>query len=88
MTLNELADAVERARRSDNFLDVKVEIALFKPGRVFSAVRANNAGTKVIYTDPAGNDVTCWAQDWTYNPALRASAAARLRARAMEDGRG
>ncbi len=54
------------AGRSDNALDVLIEIAMFSnPDGPFTAVRANSAGTKVIYTDRAGNDVTCWAENWT-----------------------
>ena len=54
-----------------NALDVLIEVALFKPGRAYRAIRANAAGTKVIYTDKAGNDVTCWAEDWTTARRLR-----------------
>ena len=76
-----LALRVEQATAADNGLDVEAEIALFRPNSVYAAVRANAAGTKVIYTDRAGNDVTCWAEDWTMEPR-RASTAAALRARA------
>lgn len=84
-----LAECVEKARRPDNGLDVLVEIALFRPGSVYKAIRANAAGTKVIYTDPAGNDVTCWAGDWTLSHDDRVSTAAALRARSLsgEGGR-
>ena len=51
--------------RGDNSLDVLVEIARFIPNNVYTGIRANDAGTTVIYTDQAGNEVTCWAQDWT-----------------------
>lgn len=81
-TLIALAERVEKLdTRGDNSLDVKVEIALFMPGSAYTAVRSNNAGTKVIYTDRAGNDVTCWAEDWTIQ-ARRQSTDAALRARA------
>lgn len=75
-----LAERVEGPGGYDNSLDVLVEIAMFKPNRVYSQVRSNAAGTKVIYTDHAGHDVTCWSEDWTcwYH---RQSTAAALRAR-------
>jgi len=76
-----LADRVEQATAADNGLDVEIEIALFRPGSVYTDVRANAAGSKVIYTDRAGNDVTCWSEDWTMEPR-RSSTAAALRARA------
>ena len=83
--LNALAAKVEGLTHSDNYLDVAVEIALFKPGSCFLGVRANNAGTKVIYTDKTGNNVTCWAEDWTAENRRPLTAAA-LRARAGEGG--
>lgn len=65
--------------RGDNDLDVLCEVAFFKPGTRFTSIRANNAGTKVIYTNKAGNDVTCWAESWSELPS-RASTIAALRA--------
>ena len=66
-----LAEQLERlAGQHSNALDVMVEVALFKPGTCYTAVRPNAAGTKVIYTDRAGNEVTCWARDWTGSPNL------------------
>ena len=79
-----LAEKVEGARHTVNTLDVLVEIALFKPGSAYKAIRANNAGTKVIYTDAAGNDVTCWAEDWTLGRDRRKATAAALRAHAAQ----
>lgn len=64
--MDELIARVKRLHaRGDNSLDVAVECALFRPGAAFKAIRPNAAETKVIYTDAAGNDVTCWADDWT-----------------------
>ena len=77
-----LAERVEKAGR-DNRLDVAIEVARFKPNSAYTAARPNFAGTKVIYTDKAWNDVTCWAEDWT-TPSLRASAIKSLRAQAQE----
>ena len=80
--LRALADRVERLTGpANNTLDVEIEVALYRPGSVYSAVRANAAGTKVIYTDKAGNSVTCWADEWT-GLVRRAATAAALRARA------
>lgn len=53
------------AEGGDNSLDVLVEIALFKPSRGWKSIRANDAGTKVIYTDQHGKDHTYWAQEWS-----------------------
>ena len=78
-TLLALASRVEAATASDNALDVLVEMALFKPCAVWSAVRANDAGTKVIYTRSSGREYTCLAGDWTMENA-RSEAAASLRA--------
>ena len=79
-----LADRIEAlGKYGDNSLDVLVEIALFIPNNVYSGIRANSAGTKVIYTDKAGNEVTCWAQDWTPTKVRQATIKA-LRARGSE----
>jgi len=75
-----LINSLEGVSRSHNELDVQIECLLFKPGTCFKAIRPNAAGTKVIYTDRAGNNVTCWAEDWTHNPARRRDTANRLRA--------
>ena len=75
-----LAERCEAATSADNLLDVLCEVALFKPSRVFIACRSNNAGTKVVYRDQSGNNVTCWAEEWTA-PERRKSTAAALRAR-------
>lgn len=80
-----LAERVENITCSENWTDVQVEIALFKPNSCFSAIRSNDAGSKVIYRDQAGNDVTCWAEDWTLD-TRRVATAAALRARAEEVG--
>lgn len=85
--LEALAGRVEQATRCDNWLDVECEIALFRPNSVYSAIRANSAGTKVIYTDRAGNQVTCWPEDWTLGKRREPTAAA-LRAHAKEAGLG
>lgn len=85
--LNALADRVERMHEwgGDNSIDVLCEIYLFSPGTAMKAVRANDRGTKIIYTDAAGNDVTCWAMDWTAKDR-RAITVAALRARAQVAG--
>ena len=60
-----LVERIEALTHQDNRLDVLCEVALFEPDTCFIACRPNNAGTKVVYQDWAGNDVTCWAQSWT-----------------------
>ena len=78
--LSELAARVEAlGPKASNSLDVQIEVALFKPNTLYSAIRTNAAGTKVIYTDAAGHEVTYWAEDWTH-PRRRISTAAALRA--------
>ena len=83
--LTQLAERVQKMDEADNSVDVLVEVALFKPGTCYTACGSNTAGTKVIYTDRAGNNVTCWAEDWTV-AARRKSTAAALLARAAECG--
>lgn len=84
--MTDLIEQLEAASGPDNTLDVLVEVAMFHPDRVYLACRPNNAGTKVIYTDRSGSQVTCWAQEWSCEPmrtaalnALRAIAALRAR---------
>lgn len=79
-----LAERVEQTEQADNALDVLVEIALFRPNSVYKSIRTNSAGTKVIYTDQAGNDVTCWAEGWTISNDERTATAAALRAKGGE----
>lgn len=80
----EIAALIESATAPDNALDVLCEIALFRPDEAFVAIRANAAGTKVIYTDRTGTDRTYWADDWTATPKARELAAQALRRRAAE----
>lgn len=64
--LVEKLEAAERnGKGGDNALDVLIEIALFKPDEHYTAVRANNAGTKLIYTDIDGVDHTFIARGWS-----------------------
>lgn len=77
-----LAERVEQGRGLDNALDVMVEVAVWDEPHI--AIRANNAGTKVIYTEN-GKDTTCWAPEWT---ADRKGTAAALRARAALSTKG
>ena len=76
--LMELASHVGSASRSDNVLDVLVEVELFQPDSIYTVCRANAAGTKVIYTRTDGSKETCWAPDWTASPESRAEAAEAL----------
>ena len=63
--LEELLACVEDGNGPDNALDVRIEVALFQPYSWYASARANNAGTKVIYTDRSGKQSTHWAKDWT-----------------------
>ena len=82
-----LADRVQAADRSDNRLDVEVDVALFVPG-AYATIRANAAGTKIICTRPDGLERTYWAFDYTRNAENRGMAANSLRARAAMMGEG
>jgi len=75
-----LAESVASGKSLDNALDVLIEVALFEPSKGWAGVRANDAGTKVIYSDMNGAQRTYWAEEWT---ADRAGAAELLRARAQ-----
>lgn len=80
-----LAEAVERATHCVNKLDVQVEIALFRPDETNASIRANDAGTKVIYSGHDGREGTFWSQDWTLGEASRRKTAAALRERAAAE---
>ena len=71
-----LADRVSNLTRPDNAVDVLCEVALFKPTQTWVAVRANDAGTKVVYTDDLGDEQSFWADDLTGEGQREATAAA------------
>lgn len=89
-----LADRVKALKFSDNAVDVLVEIALFTASTKAASVRANSAGTKVIYTDADGNQTTHWPWDWTHqrlgksNRRAHTAAALRARAAVLLEGKG
>lgn len=60
-----LIKQLQKAKGSSNELDIACEIAMFEPDGTYSSVRANSAGTKVIYTKTDGTEETHWAQDWS-----------------------
>lgn len=76
-----VAEIIEKLERGEggNALDMLVEIALFQPDETWASVRPNHAGTKLIYTQTNGQEVTCLALDWCQ--FRRSEAIARLRAR-------
>ncbi len=61
-----IIERLEAGERS-NELDVLIECAL-------KGCRANNAGTKVIYTESDGSENTHWARDWSLRPDSTISA--------------
>ena len=77
-----LASEVANGEGEDNSLDVRVEVALFTPCSGWKSVRANAAGTKVIYSGHDGREGTFWSQDWTLGETSRRETAAALRAQA------
>lgn len=76
----ELIARIETAGGGDNALDVLVEIALFEPDDLVESVRANAAGTKVIYRSRSGGEATHWPPDWT-RASQRQKTVAALRSR-------
>lgn len=78
MDIAELIARVEAATGPDNELDVAVELAVERA--LGATVRANAAGTKLIYTNPDGTEQTCMAWDWTQDKSARIATAAKLRA--------
>jgi len=78
-----LSERVEALDKSDNEIDVLVEIVLFEPDDIDAAIRANNAGTKVIYTQHDGKERTYLSGDWTFSAHSREQIAAALRARGL-----
>ena len=80
--LRALAERVQTERGFDNSLDVAAEIALFETDADWTAIRANDAGTKVILTKHNGQERTYIARDFTISAAARTTTAAALRARA------
>lgn len=82
--MDSLIERIEAGERS-NELDVLIEVALFKPCDAYLACRANNAGTKVIYTARLGNvERTCWAEERTASPTITLAA---LKARTLPHDR-
>ncbi|NKC04467.1 hypothetical protein [Brucella haematophila] len=78
------SDLVNRLSKLDapcNRTDVLIELAFFKPDENYKSARANEAGTKVIFTRTNGKRETCRAYDYTLTPERRAKSIALLRAK-------
>jgi hypothetical protein len=78
--IQSLIERVEAGERS-NALDVLIEVALFRPDENYASVRANAAGSKVIYRSHIGKETTHLAADWTMFPER---ALGDLRSRAQQ----
>ena len=76
-----LIDRLSKLDGPDNRIDVLVEVELFKPDGIYKSVRANAAGTKVIYTTACGQQETYWADHYTHTPEHRSKYIAILRAK-------
>ena len=65
--LSTAAQLVIRLKKGErnNRLDCEIEVALFKPCKVWAAVRMNDARTKLIYTSQEGKDETVGSHDWS-----------------------
>jgi len=79
-----LLESLEKDSGPDNEIDIAVDLVLFRPDARYTSVRANAAGTKLVYTKRDGRHETCWADDHTLNAACRAKAADRVRALAQQ----
>ena len=85
-TIEELVGRVEAATGCDNALDIEIEIALFRPDALHKSVRANAAGTKLVFTRHDGSTNTHWAFDHTLSPTTRKAAIQALRSLARIKG--
>lgn len=83
---DDLIKRLEALSDPDRELDVEIEVALHKPSADWPRCRANDAKTKVIYTDSHGTDHTHWARDHTLTSKTKARAIAALRARMADNG--
>ena len=75
-------ELLERLRLNDapdNALDIAIDLALFKPDEQHKSVRANDAGTKLVYTQHDGRTDTYRAFDHTLNDRTRYEAGVLLR---------
>lgn len=63
-TAAQLVIRLKKGERN-NRLDCEIEIALFKPCKVWAAVRMNNARTKLIFTSQEGKEETVGSHDWS-----------------------
>lgn len=79
--MTDLITRLSKLDAPDNRIDVLVEVALFKPDKRYASARANNAGTKVIFTTTKGERETYLAYDYTLTPERRAKSIALLRAK-------
>uniref|UniRef100_A0A193SBF1 Uncharacterized protein n=1 Tax=biofilter metagenome TaxID=1070537 RepID=A0A193SBF1_9ZZZZ len=79
--MTSLIDRLSRLDGPCNRTDVLIEVALFKANNIYRSIRANAAGTKVIYTKRDGTQETYWAQDYTLTPERRAESIELLRAK-------
>lgn len=77
-TIEELVGRVEAATACDNALDIEIDIALFEPDALHKSVRANAAGTKLVYTRHDGSTNTHWAFDHTLSLTTRKAAITAL----------
>lgn len=70
--LTDLIARVEALTKSDNAVDVLVELALFEPTEFCLSCRPNDAGTKLIFTYSDDHETTYLAEDWTLTDEHRA----------------
>lgn len=84
--LSSLIERVKSARKQDNALDVLIDVALFEPDEECSSVRANAAGTKLVFSYRSGKSQTFRARDWTLDKDWRRMAIERLTALEAKNG--
>lgn len=78
--INKLIGKLSRVQKSENGLDIAVDIAPFKPDDRHVSVGINVAGNKLIYRRHDGGTDTYRALDHTLNPETRAAAIKALQA--------
>lgn len=80
-----LIDKLSRLDGPCNRTDVLVELAFFRPDENYKSARANDAGTKIVFTKTDGKNETCWPMDYTLTPERRSKCIALLRAKGAKD---
>lgn len=68
--VDELISRLRKGEITSNEFDVLWEIEHFEPCKTYASVKANWAGTKLVYTRQDGSQQTCRAMDWAYSDSV------------------